>query len=473
VTRRLVILGTTVSLPDPASVTDLAAGFRGQGGELADLETTLQTLARPDAWGNWTGQAADAFGQSLGQLPAEIGDVRDAYDEVALVLQRYAAELEPVINALTSLSFQAEDAEGTLAAVRTARSQAMARGENSAATGWDARLADATAAVSSLRAQLDRLLGELTALAATCTKQVTAAEPRKARKSLFGSLESDFVRDVADPLAHAVEAVARVELGLAAGVFKLDEIVAVGALDVVDALVIHPITELPHDFHEVLHGFTAENLGRALGDVAGVLGILALIPGVDAVAVPALVIVSGAAAAADWWAAAHHENGASYLQAGLATLSFGLGGVGLVASKAVDADSDLFQVASDAHDTDAMSELKDGDDAAASGKALWLTGLKRAFSPSDIKASVSENYQLARDPLGQGDAETGLRGFAQAVSNNVRGQAAESLNGGFDELSHSPAAVTIEQVKWGADQLNALTGVVQDRVNQLIESPAS
>ena len=41
-TRRLVILGTTVTVPDPASVTSLAAAFRGQGGQLADLEDTLQ-----------------------------------------------------------------------------------------------------------------------------------------------------------------------------------------------------------------------------------------------------------------------------------------------------------------------------------------------------------------------------------------------------------------------------------------------
>ena len=127
-TRQLVILGTSVTLPDPASVTDLAAGFQQQGGQLADLETTLQALNRPDAWGDWTGLAADAFGQSIGQLPAELGDVRDGYEDVASALRQYAGQLEPVVNSLTSLSFQAEDAEGTLAAVRTARSQAIATG---------------------------------------------------------------------------------------------------------------------------------------------------------------------------------------------------------------------------------------------------------------------------------------------------------------------------------------------------------
>ena len=421
-TRQLVILGTSVTLPDPASVTDLAAGFQQQSGQLADLETTLQALTRPDAWGDWTGLAADAFGQSIGQLPAELGDVRDGYEDVASALQQYAGQLEPVVNSLSSLSFQAEDAEGALAAVQKARSQAIANGQDPVTTGWDARLADATEAVSALRGQLNRLLGELTALAAACTKQISAAEPKTAGKSLFGALESDFVRDVADPLAHAVkklglaaEAVARIDLGLAADVFKLDEFGRV-VLDA-DALVIDPITGL-WDETDTSAPQTAEKLGHALGDVAGVLGILALIPGVDAVAVPALVIVSGAAAAADWWAVAHHENGASYLQAGLATLSFGLSGVSLVASKAVDADSDLVQAAQAAHNQDEVNALADGTDAHVSGTALWEDGLKRAFSPSDIEDGVS-------------DESTGLRGFGQAVFDNVREQVSETLHGGL------------------------------------------
>ncbi len=458
-TRQLVILGTSVTLPDPASVTDLAAGFQQQSGQLADLETTLQALTRPDAWGDWTGLAADAFGQSIGQLPAELGDVRDGYEDVASALQQYAGQLEPVVNSLSSLSFQAEDAEGALAAVRTARSQAIANGQDPVTTGWDARLADATEAVSALRGQLNRLLGELAALAAACTKRISAAEPKTAGKSLFGSLESDFVRDVADPLARAAKEAVKLEVQAAMlGLF--------GPVAMMEALYIRPIAYLWHEATE-----HAEELGQVLGEVAGVLGILALIPGVDAVAGPALVIVSGAAAAADWWAAAHHQKGASYLQAGLATVSFGLSGVGLVASKAVDADSDLFT--DNWNDPDKLKELASGQDPDASAGELWKSGLQQAFSPSDIKASVSENYQFARDPLGQGDAPTGLRGFVQAVSNNVHDVTAETLNGGFDDLSHSPAAVTIEQVKWGAGVLGHLTDKLQDRVDRLTESPAS
>jgi hypothetical protein len=364
--------------------------------------------------------------------------VRDAYDEVALVLQRYAAELEPVVNALTSLSFQAEDAEGTLAAVRTARSQAMARGENSAATGWDARLADATAAVSSLRGQLNRLLGELTALAATCTKQIIVAEPRKARTSLFGSLESDFVKDVADPLGRALETAGRLGL-LAAG----EELAlgALGSIDVIDAFLVHPITDAYHDGEAILHGFTAEKLGQVLGDVAGVLGILAFIPGVDVFAVPALVVVSAAAAAADWWAVAKHEKGASVLDASLATVSFALGGVSFVAGRAVSADAGMFQDADKAGDLDELEDLKNGADARVSGTALWKAGLPRSFTTQDVKAAVQDSLEESHNPVKQ------------------------ILGIGDDGFTHSPAAVRIEHIGKWADRGSTGVTLYQDARN--------
>lgn len=429
-TRQLVILGTSVTLPDPASVTDLAAGFQQHSGQLADLETTLQALTRPDAWGDWTGLAADAFGQSIGQLPAELGDVREGYEDVASALQQYAGQLEPVVASLASLSFQAEDAEGALAAVQEARSQAIATGQDPATTGWDARLTDATEAVSALRGQLNRLLGELTALAAACTKRIAAAEPKTAGKSLFGALESDFVKDVADPLGRAFETAGRIGLlaageGLALG--------ALGSIDVIDAFLVHPITDLYHDAASLSHGFTAEKLGRVLGDVTGVLGILAFIPGVDVFAVPALVVVSAAAAGADWWAVAKHEKGASVLDASLATVSFGLGGVSFVASRAVSADAGLFQSAYDAGDLDELEDLKNGTDARVSGAALWKAGLPRSFTIQDVKTAVGESLEETPNPVKQ------ILGIDD------------------DGLTHSPAAVTIGHIGNWADRLN--TGV--------------
>ncbi len=437
-TQRLVILGTTVTLPDPASATDLAAGFRGQGGQLAELETTLQSLTRPEAWGQWTGQAADAFGQSLGQLPAEIGEVRDAYDEVASVLQRYAAELEPVVNALTSLSFQADDAEGTLAAVGTARSQAIASGQNPVTTGWDARLADASTAVSSLRGQLNRLVGELTTLATTCARQITAADLTKVKKSLFGSLESDFVKDVADPLGRAAETAGRLGL-LAAG----EELTlgTLGSFDVIDAFLVHPITDLYHDGDSLVHGFTAVKLGQVLGDVAGVLGVLAFIPGVDVFAVPALVAVSAAAAGVDWWTVIEHKKGASVLNASLATVSLATGGVGFVAGRAVNADAGLFRAAYDAGKLKELKTLANGTDARVSGAALWKAGFARSFTKADVKAAVTDSLEEAHNPVKQ------LLGL------------------GDDGLTHSPAAVQIGHIGQWADRGGSGVAVYQDAHN--------
>lgn len=264
--RQLVILGTSVTLPDPASVSDLAARFQAQGGQLAEAETTLQALARPDAWGEWTGQAADAFGQSIGQLPADLGDVRDAYEEVATALRQYAGQLEPVVGALSSLSYPAEEAEYTLAATERARAQAIAHGQTAAIPAWNIRVADAAEAVAGLRRRLNGLLAELNALAATCTRQIKAAEPKTAHKSLFGQLESEFVRDVADPVGHGV-----VDAGKA-GWHMLDEIF------------LQPFSHLVADSEQLWNDPDLHTMGQVLqdvGDVAGVIGLVVLVAAVS------------------------------------------------------------------------------------------------------------------------------------------------------------------------------------------------
>jgi uncharacterized protein YukE len=283
--RQLVILGTSVTLPDPGSVTDLAASFQQQGWQLADLQTALQSTTRPDAWGAWTGQAADAFGQSIGQLPAQIGEVSDAYDEVASALQQYAGQLEPVANSLSSLSYQAEDAQGVLVAVQNARSQAIANGQDPAATGWDARVADASDAVSALQGQLYRLLGELTALAAVCTKKINAAEPARAGKSLFGELERDFVRDVTDPLARAAVEQAKLELD---GAKEL--------LHLLDQTFVEPFTKLGTDLAAFGANPDLHTLGQFLDDYGAAIGVIALV----ALAVGVIIVASvGTGGAAD------------------------------------------------------------------------------------------------------------------------------------------------------------------------------
>jgi hypothetical protein len=326
-TRRLVILGTSVTVPDPASATDLGVTFRELSGHLADLEGTLQTLTRPDAWGDWTGEAADAFGQSIGQLPAELGDMAGAYGDVASALQRYAGQLEPVVNSLTTLSYRAEDAEGTLMAVKTARAQAIAHGQDPVTTGWDARLEDANAAVSVLRGQLNRLLGELSALAATCAKQIAAAEPRGAGKSLFGSLESEFVRDVADPLAHGAK-----------DAVKFTEDVGKDAWNLFYGTFLKPFKDLPDDLVAYIEHPDLHTAGELLQDIGDVVGVIALVAVVVALSIgtggTADFLFAGAEVAGDVAMGAHidalgantgavlsHEDGASWSDVSNSALS--------------------------------------------------------------------------------------------------------------------------------------------------------
>lgn len=424
--QQLVILGTSVTLPDPGSVTALAADFQQQGGQLADLESNLQSLTRPDAWGEWTGLAADTFGQSIGQLPAELGVVADAYEDVASALQQYAGQLEPVVSSLSSLSYQAEDAEGALAAIQNARSQAIANGQDPAATGWDARVADASDAISALQGQLYRLLGELTALAAACTKKISAAEPKRSGKSLLGELERDFVRDVAGPLARDAKDLGKFEVEAALlGLF--------GPAGMIMGADPQLITGL---WHEAIDH--AEELGQVLGEVAGVLGILALIPGIDAVAGPAAVIVGAAAAAADWVAVANHEKGASVLEASLATVGVALSSVGMVAKAGAE-----------------VADLDNGADAAKAGENLWVAGAQRAFTPSGIADQIADE-----------NASYGEVSFGQKLVNNV----AEQYGIPSGDPPNSPAAVTMTQVELTANQLNYLTSTIQDRVDNNTES---
>jgi len=161
---------------------------------------------------------------------------------------------------------------------------------------------------------------------------------------------------------------------------------------------------------------------------------LALIPGVDAVAAPAMVIVGAAAAGLEWYAAYHHEDGASYLQAGVDTLTFALSGVTLVAKAAAAAPA-----------------LADGADAADSGRSLWMTGAQRAFSLPVIRS----NYI---DEVHPDDAPIGLRGFGQELFTNVR----EPFTVPSGDDASSPAAVTVARVGWAADRLNNVVGTAQD-----------
>ena len=88
---------------------------------------------------------------------------------------------------------------------------------------------------------------------------------------------------------------------------------------------IDPMTHVLHDAVTVLHDvkhLDAAQWSKILEDVAGVLGIVALlpIPGVDVVAGLLALGVGATATGLEFYAAHKGEAGASYLDAGLATV---------------------------------------------------------------------------------------------------------------------------------------------------------
>ena len=140
----------------------------------------------------------------------ELGDVRDAYAAVASALRQYAGQLEPVVKlASSSLSYQAEDAEYTLAAVERARSQAIASGHNPAAAvvAWDIKIADGAPRSSpscALRLVPAARRAERAGLRLHEADQGSRSRRRRTR-ACSASWKSDFERDVADPLARAAK----------------------------------------------------------------------------------------------------------------------------------------------------------------------------------------------------------------------------------------------------------------------------
>jgi uncharacterized protein YukE len=461
--RHLEILGTSVTVPDPDSVASLSASFSSVSENLTDLVDMLQALSTPAAWGEWTGQAANAFGQSIGQLPGELGAAQEAYGTAAAALQDYASHVEPVVTALTSLSFQADDAESTLTAIQNARNQVIHQGQDPAATGWDARLADATEAVSELSGQLTQLLAELHALSSRCVAQINGAAPKQA-KSLLGSLASDFMKDVADPLGRAAEAAAHTGLGIGEELLRAYEHPTV----VVGALVVHPFSHLVKDAEGIARASPLEALGSTLGDVAGVLGVLSLIPGVDLIAAPALLVVSAAAAASDWAAVATHEKGASVAGATLASLSLGLAGTGAVIGKGVATGDKLIDAAAEAGDTRQVVSLATGQDARESAGALRKSGVKQLFSWTDVKDSVSEGFGQVRgnlsDVKGSLTSATELRSTLNSAADSVASKANNFLRLGSDGLTHSPAAVVLQHAQFIGTQAGNAVGVASDQV---------
>ena len=257
-TRSLDFGGAAITVPEPDEIASLSGRFQAMGDALADSHDQLSMLASPQAWSQWTGEAAEAFGQAAGQLPGQLAAAQESYHAVAAALSDYACQLRPVVAALSSLGAQADEAAGNLNAMQATRNQAFQQAPDLSLAGWDARVTAARAVIDGLQAQARALQAEMAALATRCVARIDQAMPGGHKsKSFLGWLGHD---------AAAV---------------------AGGVAGVADDLFVQPFTGLWHDAGTLAGQWTWENIGKTLGHVAEVLSFIALIPGADVVAVPA------------------------------------------------------------------------------------------------------------------------------------------------------------------------------------------
>ena len=272
-TRYLEVLGRSFTVPDPDSVASLSASFRTVCINIGDAQHQLGALGSPQAWGDWTGQAADAFGRSVGILPRQLDQAWQSYNTVACALADYAGELSPVVAALGTLAFQAEEAEGTLRATTTARNQAIVQGQDPRITGWDTRLWDAKEAVAAIGDRLSSLLRELDELSAECVALIRQAQHEGIQNNAITDFQRYILQDAAEPLISA----------------DVKELVFT-AIVLYEAF-LKPLIDLPGALFEVFTHPSFQTLGLALGDIGSVIGLVALVvaalaPGPDTVAVP-------------------------------------------------------------------------------------------------------------------------------------------------------------------------------------------
>ena len=406
------ILGQWITLPDPDSVASLSAHYHAAGTTIAEAKSQLSAIGSAPDRAGWRGLAADKFATLLGSVPGELEQAWQSCNTVARALSGYSSNLRPVVAALRSLAYQAEEAQGTLYATRIARDQAIQTGQESTSGVWDTRLEEAKAAISQLSRRRSSLLAELHQLSAECVRQIRQAEPECVHQDLFSDLRR-----------YAVD-VGRLYWRAEDDEFHFGLKVAEFGLKVAEDLTIGPFVSLYKDSGFLgLHLDSWEAWGTVLDDLSGALAIFAIVCAPFPPLAGGLLLASlgfgVAGAAADATAASEHEPGASWTKVG-----FDVAGVALMGYS-----GDLGQ---------RIDALPDGRDAQMSGTVLWDNGNKNFFDlPDQIKsANVIETYE---DKI-----ET-------------------SLNFGVDK-SAGPAAVPLEHAKWVTDKVNDLVTVTQDQL---------
>jgi hypothetical protein len=402
------ILGQWITLPDPDSVASLSNRYYGVCTALADAKSQLSAIGSPQSEARWIGLSADAFAARLRALPGELEQAWQSYNAVARALSGYSGNLRPVVAALRSLAYQAEEAQGTLNATQAAHDQAVRTAQSTAGV-WTTRLAEAKAAVSALARRRSSLLEELDQLSAECVRQIHQASPENVHQDLLSDLKR-YAADAGHVLWRAGDDLIGTPL---------------------DDLFVRPFQDLWDDATSP-GKWDWGKLAGVLSDISGVLGVLAVviapIPGLDAVdafLVPASIVTGALGATAEGIALAEGEKDASWTD-----FAFDVAGVALMGSSRVIGQG---------------LKLADGPEAKVAGKSLLKSGSKYFFRlPPDA------------DPHPVPSASVGSR---------LKDSAYRWSHGGA-EKGASPSEKPSERTEFGLDRANDGLNIVHEQIRK-------
>jgi hypothetical protein len=107
---------------DPGVVSSLVGMFRTVA---MQAQSTADGLHGAASDATWTGSAASAFRQGVGQLPADLNKVTSSYQEAAGALAAYEGELSSLKPAFQSIVSQLGSADGALANAKSSLSNAQ------------------------------------------------------------------------------------------------------------------------------------------------------------------------------------------------------------------------------------------------------------------------------------------------------------------------------------------------------------
>ena len=131
------ILGQWINLPDPDSVASLSARYDGVCTTIAETKSQLSAIGSAQDRGpggrGWRPVSSPPCSAACPVSLSKHGSPTTPWREPCRLFER----LRPVVAALRSLAYQAEEAQGTVRATQAAREQAIRTGQASAIVGWD------------------------------------------------------------------------------------------------------------------------------------------------------------------------------------------------------------------------------------------------------------------------------------------------------------------------------------------------